>query len=236
MSRGWDGCLGDGGRAQWLRQQAREAAAAKARAEAARQAELRSLMPSAERGDVAAMRRIAALLADGCGYIIDYRSAAELSARGVGAYFVWPRGPIVAPPITDLESFATFLHEYGHGVAGVCPGREPHRPDPSVRDWTHCIQCETDAWKAATEAVPFTLEMFRNLQWSLRIYRGMTPASAAAIGALDTLASFEKSFAEPRQRKVETQLRQELVTQWQRESREARERDYQQQLARLRRA
>jgi hypothetical protein len=109
---------------QWRRAQERAQADAQARAVAARQAELRTLLPRAERGDVPAMQRTAALLADARGFRIEVRSVAELSALGIGAYFVWPKGPIVAPPISDMPTFATVLHEWGHGVAGPCPRRK----------------------------------------------------------------------------------------------------------------
>lgn len=155
------------------------------------------------------MRRVAEIVTAGHGHRIEYRN--------VSAYFVWPKGPIVAPEITGMDSLALVLHEDGHGVAGVCPQREPHRRDLSVRDWWHCIACETAAWRAALDAVPFTLPMFRRLQSSLRSYRAVTPASSAALAELDRLISFTATFAVPRQRKVEAQQRRELVRMWEQE-------------------
>jgi hypothetical protein len=195
-------------------QRAREAAAAKAAIEAARKAELAAVIPRAERGDLEAMRRVADLLNDAFGFRpIEYRQ----QITDASAYFTWPKGPAVCLPITDEVTFAVVLHELGHGVAGRCPGREPHRPDPTVKRWFHCLECETAAWTEAMKMVTFSLPMFRRLQWSQRTYRDMTPAGPEALEALATLTSFEQTYAAPKQRRAEMQLRQELIAGWQTE-------------------
>lgn len=176
--------------------------------------ELLRLMPAVEQGDVAAMQRVAAIVQATYGLYVEERTNMP---SDVSAFFTWRTKTATVPPIIDAETFAVRLHEFGHGIAGECPRLEPHRPDPTVRQWHHCIACETAAWRAALDAVPFSLGMFRRLQSALRTYRGMTPASSAALSELDTLVSFEKTYAIPRQERVVAQHQRELVAMWQQE-------------------
>ena len=176
--------------------------------------ELDRLMLAVERDDVEAMRLVAEIVRAKYGFRVEERTVMPF---GVAAFFDSRTRTAVVRPITNEETFASRLHEFGHGIVGPCPQREPHRIDPTVRDWWNCIACETAAWRAALDLVPFTLPMFQRLQASLGTYRRTTPAGPAALRELDTLVSFRQTYAEPTQRKVETAVRREWLAQVQAE-------------------
>jgi hypothetical protein len=141
----------------------------------------------AERGNVDAMQQVAGLLAARHNITIVTWSRMPEGAR---AFYDWSNDVAYCPAIVDVDTFAVVVHELGHGLCGRCPGREPHRRDPTVTNWHHCLQCETNAWSAAVQSVPFSREMFHTLQRSLGIYRGMTPGPPAAVSELDRVRSF----------------------------------------------
>ena len=170
------------------KRQAREAEE-KAAAEAGRlravDLRLETVTRAVETGSIVAMRKMIEFLAE------KYRFTVETRTRmpaGAAAYANWRTRKIVVPPITDEETFAVNLHEIGHILQGQCPNREPHRVDPSVREWWHCLECESDAWRRALRLAPFSKEMFARLQSSLRHYRRTTPGSAEAKQRLDQVA------------------------------------------------
>ena len=171
--------------ARWMRQQQE----AREREKAARASEIGRLVyaaiPEIQRGSVAAMKQVAALLCERHNVKVDERTTMP---SGASAYAIWGSRTIVVPPIVDEKTFAVRLHELGHVLQGECPGREPHRPDPNERRWHHCIACESDAWRCATALVPFSREMHETLRNSLQTYRRMTPASASALQTLDQIA------------------------------------------------
>jgi len=126
----------------------------------------------------------------------------------VSAYAISRRRKIVVPPITSDETFAICLHEAGHCIAGECPNKEPHRRDPAVTDWWHCIACETQAWEIATRLASFTPSMHERLRRSLASYRAVTPASAAAVATLDRLAS-RTGYAVAKQARLRREMMEE---------------------------
>ena len=80
------------------------------------------------------------------------------------------RRELSAPPVTNEENYAIFLHEVGHVVD----------PDADARQYTHRIKgrmmiaagAEIHAWRwAMNHALTWTLEMHRTLHESLRFYR-----------------------------------------------------------------
>ena len=152
---------------------------------AAAMAQLEPLVGPAESGSVEAMREVVRLLTEGHGIAVEIR---EHMPSGVSAYANWGTRTITIPPIVDAGTFAVALHECGHVLASQCPGREPHRPDPSVRRWHHCIRCEVDAWLQAMRLVPFSRAMFDRLRSSLGSYRRSTPAAQAEIERLDRVS------------------------------------------------
>jgi hypothetical protein len=95
------------------------------------------------------------------------------------AFANWRNRTITTPRIVTIEDGAVALHEVGHVLQGACPRTEPHRRDPTVARWWHCVACEEDAWVRALRLVPFTPAMQRVLAESLRRYQG-TPASRDA--------------------------------------------------------
>lgn len=111
---------------------------------------------------------------------------------GISAYAEVRTRTIVVPPdwYDSDAGLAEFLHEQGHVICGECPRTEPHRQNPAVRAWAHCLACERHAWAMALQIVPvFTPAMFTRLQQGLAAYRGSTPAPAAAVVAADRLMS-----------------------------------------------
>jgi hypothetical protein len=130
---------------------------------------------------------------------------------GVAAYAISRRRTIVVPPIVSDQDFAVCLHEAGHCIAGKCSNKEPHRRNPAVTDWWHCVACETEAWEIAMRIAPFTEAMHEHLRRCLATYRRITPASAAAVTTLDHVASFT-GYAKAKQ----ARLRREMMEQRQR--------------------
>jgi hypothetical protein len=175
-------------RAKWLAKQAAEQELARERAHQAAlrdaKAAIAKLTRAIDRGDVAAMRETAGIVQHLYGFRVEESS--QISAA-VTAYFNWGNKTATVPPITDAESFAVRLHEFGHGIAGDCTNREPHRRDPTVRDWWMCLACENAAWAAAAALVPFGRPMWARLHSSLGWYRQRTPADAAIRRSVDTL-------------------------------------------------
>ena len=121
-------------------------------------AEVLRLMPDVERGDIDAMRKVATIVQAKYGFHVVERT---VMPAGAAAFFNWDTRTATVPPITDAESFAVRLHEFGHGIAGKCPQREPHRRDLRVTAWWNCVPCENAGWFCAGNEVPFTLPMFR---------------------------------------------------------------------------
>lgn len=130
----------------------------------------------------AEMAAVVARIARGHGIVIEWRAPSQMPA-GVAAYAVG-RNRIVIPGIVDAVTFAVVLHELGHCLSEPCRGGD-HRPDPRVKEWSHCVRCEQLAWQKAMELHEFSPAMFRRLQWSLGLYRQTTPAPCTAIEALD---------------------------------------------------
>jgi hypothetical protein len=195
----------------------REAAAARARDDAAaRRIEAedqeieRLIQVDRRRG----YKRLIEALAQRQKITIEWR---ERMPVGAAAFANWRKRLIVIPPIGvnhDIDvDLAIALHEMGHIRAGACTNREPHRRDPQVRDWWHCIACETAAWREGMTLYPFTREMFARLQQSLRTYRSKTPAPTEAIAALDRLKG-NLTWHEDKQRRRTWQMRLDLVKQW----------------------
>lgn len=185
-------------------------------AEAARLEMQREMGPAirrAEAGDVAAMGRVIELLAKAHRFTIDTRTEMP---KGAAAFANWSTRTVTIPPVTDEQTFATALHEVGHILAGECPRSEPHRPDPKVTRWHHCIACEREAWRVAMTLVPFSRAMHARLQQSLRTYRRTTPASAAEIARLDQLAG-TVTWAMAYSKRRRWQDRLGAVERWQRE-------------------
>jgi hypothetical protein len=111
--------------------------------------------------------------------------------RGAAAFADRRRRHIVCPPITSEVDVAIALHEAGHCLAEPCRGGL-HRPNRAVKDWHHCIRCETLAWALAgllIRPLRWTTPMHARLAQSLEHYRQRTPASAEALGELARLTS-----------------------------------------------
>jgi hypothetical protein len=105
-------------------------------------------------------------------------------------------GTIFCREVVDLETLAEFLHEAGHGITngGRCPERGAHFQ--VVKDNAgYCLQCETDAWAAAQRLVPFSPDMFREVQHCLGSYRDVTPGTPAAREALAAMMSTKTYMA-----------------------------------------
>jgi hypothetical protein len=149
---------------QNAREKARDAAAKGALAEL----KLQTALPHAEQGNVLAMRLVVKLLAEKYGKRIEVRA---VMPKGAAAYANWATGTAVIPPIVDAATFAQAIHEIAHLIAGPCSRREPHRPDPSVTRWHHCVACERRAWEIGLSLVEFSRGMFKELQRGLRSYR-----------------------------------------------------------------
>jgi len=158
-------------------------------------------------------RFLADVLARRHGIAVEWRAPREMPV-GAAAFASVRRRRIVVPPIVDDETLAIFLHEAGHVLCERCGGGL-HAPDPRVRDWLCCLQCETLAWARALTLAPFSLEMFRRLQQSLATYRRSTAGPREAVAALDRTRS-NTTFAEDRQRRVKFRIAEDLVQQWRR--------------------
>jgi hypothetical protein len=130
---------------------------------------------------------------------------------GVAAFSVWRSRTIVIPPISTASAFAVALHEIAHVLAGACPLTEPHRRNPAVTNWHHCLECERQAWEGARRLVWFLPVMFKRLQQSLNVYRRTTPASPAVRMAAAHAVDFTAAYAIPMQRRVENELKQQRV-------------------------
>jgi hypothetical protein len=175
-------------------------------AEAARRAEseagLALAIPHAERGSVAAMRKVMEPLAVRHGFTIETRTTMP---AGAAAFAQCDRRNIVIPPIVDAETFAIALHEAGHVLAERCTRRAPHQPDPTVTRWHHCLACETNAWTVAMRLVPFTKEMHDRLRSALKTYRRSTPGPASEKQRLDRIAG-TVFYAEEKQKRLKWQM------------------------------
>lgn len=192
---------------------AREAAK-KAKAEAARQLdrdEARALQLLHRSDPIPGYIAYAEIIEKRHGITVEFRT---VMPAGAAAFANWQSRTVVVPPTEDEQTAALRFHEDFHIIVGECPGTEPHRRDLRVQQWWHCLSCESAAWAAALKAVPFTRAMFARLQESLAINRGMTPGSAAAVAALDNVASSD-NYARLRQQRLEDGYRRELVAQWQ---------------------
>ena len=117
-----------------------------------------------------------------------------------GGHADWSRRSIHMPHLRDEAAAAVGYHEVGHVLEGACPNDgTAHRRDPTVKEWWHCVRCETLATSRALTLGPFTRPMFDRLARGLRRYRASTPASAAEVERLDRLAG-TITFAEHQQR------------------------------------
>ena len=181
---------------------------------------LATLMPLINGGSVDAMRRYCELLEAEHGITAEF--CMEFPA-GASAYAVWNKRHIVVPHTVDAITFAIRLHEDGHILAGPCPQREPHRPDPKERRWHHCIACEVDAWEKAMSIAPFSREMHTKLRRSLETYRRTTPAATSQVGRLDRLVS-DGAYADSRLKWLARRDREARLERAQRELEAARRR------------
>jgi hypothetical protein len=164
-------------------------------------AQLSTAMPLAQAGDVAAMRVVGACLVEKHDVTVEERT---VMPEGVAAFANAATRTIVVPPMTDAVTFAHRIHEIGHVLAGECSGREPHRRDPTVKSWTHCLKCETDAWEIAMRLVPFSRPMHDTLRSGLRTYRRTTPAPYSEVVRLERLSG-TLAWLEDRQRRMKRQ-------------------------------
>src|SRR5262245_22149993 len=141
----WEGDGGDSAgryRAFLQEREAKKAEALrKARGPHQETPEMTALLHRAEHGDVAAMRCVAFTLAEQRGF----RIVEDAGLRDVYGYFDWLTGTAVVVPVKDSAAYMTTLHELGHGIAGRCPEREPHRPRSTGR-WWECQECERLAY------------------------------------------------------------------------------------------
>ena len=74
-------------------------------------------------------------------------------------------------------------HEAGHVVAGECKGPGHYR-DPRVKDWWHCLRCETNAWikgRRLAEPLGFTEAMMRRMAEGLKGYRKSTERGSCCL-------------------------------------------------------
>jgi hypothetical protein len=172
--------------------------------------QLETLLPHVEAVNIAAMRKTVGLLAKKHRFTVEVRTTMP---SGASAYADSRRRNIVVPPITDEDTFAVCLHEAGHILAGECPRREPHRPDPTVTRWHHCLECEVSAWQHAMQLIPFSRAMHERLAESLQSYRRSTPGSAAAVERLDRLAG-SVSWAEDVSRRRREREREAFAAHW----------------------
>jgi hypothetical protein len=176
-----------------------------------RQASLLSLPPlmdRAERGDVVAMQRIAAVFAEYSG--VQLIEGADL--RAGQAHYSMRRRAAIVTPIVDLPTLAVALHEIGHGAIPKCPdltwfdvdwrswhvpgtrgydeyaAREQARKTHFISADDGCVGCEVAAWEAALNVLPlpFTRSMFKRLQEALGTYRS-GKATPDSLRALDNL-------------------------------------------------
>jgi hypothetical protein len=173
-----------------------------ASAEGAKRDSIRRALPDMNAPDRAtAYTAIVESLAREHNATVEWRHPSQI--KGASAYADWTTRTIVVPRIdSDVEErFAVCLHELGHVVAGRCRGAD-HQPDPTVKEWHHCLRCETLAWERAMELWPFSREMFGRLQWSLGTYRRKTPGPATAVAALDRQCS-NLTYAEHVHRRVD---------------------------------
>lgn len=155
-------------------------------------------------------------LAECHGLAIEWR---RTMPQGVAGYAEGTAGRAVCQPIEDEASAAVVYHEIGHLLCGRCPRKEPHRPNPTVRDWHHCVACETEATAMAMRIAPrWSRTMHERLADGLRQYRRKTPAPASAIAALDHTRS-SLAWYEDRQRRRRWQMRLDLIHKWQGEKR-----------------
>jgi len=182
---------------------ARERQEAETRQQAAEALELAAARRAAELGSVDAMRRICESIERTHRITNETRSVMPL---GVAAFAEWRQRHIVTPPITSETAFAIRLHEVGHILAGECTNREPHRRNPEVMDWSHCVECERAAWAQALKLVPFSRAMFERLKASLTTYHRRTPAAVGVVAAVRRLSS-DTTYAEMVNKRLAQQVR-----------------------------
>ena len=204
---GRHGFMGDGGRSareynamiEWRERERKW----KAEAHAKELDPLPALAKRAEQGDVQAMRETAQLLATH--YQIRLVES-PTGDRNMAAFRHGERVALIAP-IVDLDTLAIALHEMGHGIEGDCPNRGEHYAERNG-NVVACLACETAAWRAALDAVPFSREMFARLQDALASYRSTTPGTAAARAALDETTS-TRMYMGAKQRHLTLAMRRE---------------------------
>lgn len=105
--------------------------------------------------------------------VSDYRDHMLARLAEFGITITWHRGKrawaystqnhIVGPPMDNEDDVAVIAHEAGHVLAEQCRGL-PHRPDPKVTSWHHCVRCELLAWANA-------IVLIRPLPWTPKMHR-----------------------------------------------------------------
>lgn len=188
----WDGIYYDSAKA--IREKQEREAREKSERLARINAQLGPAVRQAERGDLAAMRRVIELLAERDGLRIYWR---EPTGEAYG-YALGTSGMVI-PPIRSATDFAVGIHEWGHTQSERCRGGD-HQPQADGR-WHLCLRCEQLAWEKAMTVITFSREMFAELQRGLSSYRRRISGPATAVAAVDKTKSFS-TYADLRLRKA----------------------------------
>lgn len=142
--------------------------------------------------------------------------------KGVGAFACWGTRTVTVKPFgaalgTDvvLVRLAERAHEFGHILAGPCPGKGAHysqrmkRKDGFVT--SSCVACETLAWRAGIQLLPtWSRGMHERMKWSLLEYRLTTITKPEATAAARRIAS-DTGFAAAMERLAERERRRDML-------------------------
>jgi hypothetical protein len=189
--------------------QFRAAAEAKARAKA--EAEERQLLQRVYRGDVDAMQTWFVGLLKRERITVTWRTSWHGSRARPSARHIWVPFP------RSIEDLAVAAHEVGHILVGRCPGRSPHQRRPGK---TGCLCCENGAWTHARALLPdLPREAFTLQRWTLGSYVSSLADSPPAAKVRAATLQSSRHWPETRQRRLQRHLREELVSQWLKESR-----------------